>query len=74
VAGTSKCGTEPSVSIESAKYLDYLRTDYLLKNEFDQWSMQVHTLVHVQLQNYIICVWLITLLLPGSGNMYSTCT
>jgi hypothetical protein len=38
VAGTCKCGNEPSSSIKCGEFLDYLRTRYLVKKDSAPWS------------------------------------
>jgi len=38
VAGTCECGDEPSGSIKCGKFLDWLRTGYLLKKDSALWS------------------------------------
>jgi hypothetical protein len=41
VAGTGKCGSDPSGSIKCGRFLEQLRTGYLLKKESDPWSKKV---------------------------------
>jgi hypothetical protein len=38
VAGTCKCGNEPSSSLKCGEFLDYLRTGYLVKTDSAPWS------------------------------------
>jgi hypothetical protein len=38
VAGTCKCGNEPSGSIKCEEFLDYLRTGELLEKDSAPWS------------------------------------
>jgi hypothetical protein len=38
LVGTCECGNDPSGSIESGEFLDWLRTGYLLKQDCAVWS------------------------------------
>jgi hypothetical protein len=38
VAGTCKCGNEPSGSIKCEEFLDYLRSSELLEKDSAPWS------------------------------------
>jgi hypothetical protein len=38
VVGSCKCSNKPSGSIKCGEFLDWLKTDYLLKKDSDLWS------------------------------------
>jgi hypothetical protein len=57
MAGTCECGNKSSGSIKWGKFLDWLRTGYLLKKGFAPWSKLLKFMTEL-VQNIVSCALL----------------